>query len=56
MAELEVFADIYPCSCGHCPECGLNFVATPEEERRWAWEDEQGPEWEEIDGEWFKRW
>lgn len=29
----------YPCSCGHCSECGRNFVATPEEERRWAEED-----------------
>jgi len=41
MAKQEVFVDIYPCSCGHCTECGLNFVASSEELRRWAREDEE---------------
>lgn len=43
----EIFVDIYPCSCGHCTECGINFVATPEEERRWAEEDAnyEYPDW-----------
>lgn len=29
----------YPCSCGHCPECGLNFTFNPGEEEQWANED-----------------
>jgi hypothetical protein len=53
----EPFVDIYPCSCGHCSECGVNAVVTPEEERRWAQEDvEEATRWEKIDGEWFKVW
>lgn len=36
----EIFVDIYPCACGHCTECGINFVPTEEETRRWAMEDE----------------
>lgn len=30
----------YPCSCGHCTECGMNFVPTREEMDQWAREDE----------------
>lgn len=37
----ELFVDIYPCACGHCTECGLNFVPTEEELRRWE-EADQG--------------
>lgn len=29
----------YPCSCGHCTECGLNFMPTSEELLRWAEEE-----------------
>jgi len=35
----EPFVDIYPCSCGHCTECGLNFVPTDREMRDWSAED-----------------
>lgn len=35
----ELFEDIYPCSCGHCTECGLNFVPTEREACEWAAED-----------------
>lgn len=35
----EPFVDIYPCSCGHCSECGLNFVPTDQEVRDWSVED-----------------
>lgn len=31
--------EIYPCSCGHCPSCGLQFIPTEGEARRWAEED-----------------
>lgn len=55
MEDQDMFDDIYPCSCGHCSSCGINFIATPEEERRWAYED-ANPQWEQIDGEWFKLW
>lgn len=48
MEHQEVFVDIYPCSCGHCLECGLNFVPTDREVREWSVEDgiEHWP-WEE---------
>lgn len=51
----ELFVDIYPCSCGHCTECGRNFVATPEEKRRWA-QEEADPQWVFEAGEWIKQW
>jgi hypothetical protein len=53
----EAFVNLYPCSCGHCSSCGGNFVPTPDEQGRWAREDEEeGQRWEKIDGEWFKVW
>jgi hypothetical protein len=36
---VDVSENDYPCACGHCTECGRNFVATPEELVRWAEED-----------------
>lgn len=37
--NVEIDDSGYPCSCGHCSECGLNFVPTEREAREWAEED-----------------
>lgn len=41
MNEINYDIEHYPCACGHCSECGINFVPTKEELARWAREDEE---------------
>lgn len=57
--QTEPFVDIYPCSCGHCPSCGVQVLETitPEEVAELdRASEEEAMRWEEIDGEWFKVW
>lgn len=55
----EPFVDIYPCSCGHCPSCGVQVLETATSEEL-AWLDSNGEEsesrWELIDGTWVALW